>query len=120
PRERHRPGATHPPVRGLEAHDAAAGGREPDRAARVAPEGAYDEARRDRRRGAARGAAGRVAALPRVLDVAVVGIVTEGAERQLGHVELAERDGAGVPEAAHRTALAIHREVVARLRPARG
>ena len=45
--------------------------------------------------GAARGAARDMARLPRIVDVAVVRVVTERAERQLGHVQLAERHRAG-------------------------
>ena len=49
PRERHRARPTHAPVGGLEPHDAAAGGGQPDRAPRVGAERAVDEARRDGR-----------------------------------------------------------------------
>ena len=73
-----------------------------------------------RGRRAAGRAAGAVAGLPRVLHVAVVGVVAERAHRQLGHVELAQGHGARCAQPRHRRALARRREVFARLGAARG
>ena len=95
PRERHRARPAHAPVGGLEPHDAAAGGGQPDRAPGVGAERAVDEAGGHGRPGPARRPAGAVAGAPRSLDVAVMGVVPEGPDRQLGEVQPAERDGAG-------------------------
>ena len=120
PRQRHHARPTHAPVRRLEPDDAAAGRGQPDRASRVAAERPEDEPRGDRGRRAARRAARDVTRPPRVLDVTVVGVVPEGPERELRHVELAERHGAAVAQAAHGGALVLGRKVLARDRAARG
>ena len=100
PRERHRPRSAHAPVGGLEPHDAAAGGGQPDRAARVRAERAVREARAHGGARAARRAAGRVARAPGCLGIPVMGVVAERPERQLREVQAAEGDGAGRLEAA--------------------
>src|SRR4029450_13923829 len=60
-----------------------------------------------------------MAGLPRVLDVAVVRVVAERPHRQLGHVQLAERDRAGPTPARRRRALDRRREILASLGAAR-
>ena len=87
-------GPAHAPVGGLEPHDAAAGGGQPDRAAGVGAERAVDEPGGHGRARSARRPAGAVAGPPGRLDVAVVGVVAEGPERQLREVQPAERDRA--------------------------
>src|SRR5207244_13218117 len=64
-------------------------------------------------------AAGDVTGAPRVLDVAVVGVVAERPQRELGHVELAERHGPRLAQAVHRGAFVLGREVLARRRATR-
>src|ERR1700687_4125635 len=54
------------------------------------------EPRAPPRGGAARRAARHMPRQPRVVDVAVMRVVAEGTHRELGHVELAQADGAGV------------------------
>ena len=120
PRQRHRAGAAHATVRGLEAHDAAARRGQPDGAAGVAAQRTEREPRGHGGRRAAAGAAGAVAGLPRILDVAVMGVVPERAHRQLGHVQLAERHRAGLAQARDRRALDRRRKVLARHGAARG
>ena len=120
PRERHRAGPAHATVRRLEADDAAAGGRQADRAAGVAAEGAQGESGCDRRAGAARRPSRAVAVPPGILDVTVMSVVAERPQRQLRHVGLAQRDGARGHESRHRRARPLADEVVARACPARG
>ena len=66
PREGNHALGRHEPVRGLDAHDAAVGGRAQDRPDRLRAERQRDHPRRDRRRRSARRAAGRVLAVPGV------------------------------------------------------
>src|SRR5439155_14872997 len=119
PGERHHPRPAHAPVGRLEPDDAAARSGETDGAAGVGPDGAERQPGGDRRARAARGATRRVSRTPRVLDVTVVRVVAECAERQLDHVELAEADGTRAPKTAHGFALALVDEVLLGLRAAR-
>ena len=51
-------------------------------------------------------------ATPRIVDITVMGVVAEGAHRELGHVELAQADGAGVEKPPRRRTLLRRREVL--------
>ena len=95
-RERHDAVPADSPVRGLQARDAAAGRRDPDRAARVGAERDRALARGDGRGRAAARAAGHVPERPRVVRSGGRDAVGE-----LVRVRLAEEHGAGLAQAHH-------------------
>ncbi len=85
----------------LEADDAAAGGRDPDRAARVGSEGRVGEPRRERRRRAAAGAARDPVAPERIRDGAEVRVDRRDPVGELVQVGFADVDPARRLGAAH-------------------
>ena len=87
------------PVARLEADDAAAGGGDPDRAARVGAERRLGETGRDRRRRAAARAARGAAGRGRVRDGAVVEVLRGDPVGELVQVRLADVGVAGLLEA---------------------
>jgi len=119
PGQRHDPRPAHATVRRLQPDDTAAGSRQADRAAGVAAEGAERQPRGHRNPGTARRAAGDVPRAPGILDMSVVRVVPERAHRQLGHVELAERDRSGLDQPRDGGAVVLGHEVFRRLRATR-
>ncbi len=103
----------------LDADDAAAGGRLPDRGAGIAAERGVGHAGRDRRRGAAARAARMMALAPRVVDRPVVDVRAGGAVGQLVQVGLAEDHRAGALEALDRGGIVV-RDPVGEQRRAEG
>src|SRR5207302_1627893 len=85
-------------IRRLEPEYAAQRCRDADRAIGVRPEAQRDQPRRDRRRRAARGAAGDARRIVRVVRRPVVRVLRREAERVLVHVEAADENGAGATE----------------------
>ena len=88
-------------VGGLDAHDAAEAGRLADGAARVGTQRDARHAGGDRRRRAARAAARNTTQIPRVARGAERGGLGGGTERELVHVQLAQRHAAGVDDTLH-------------------
>ena len=96
-------------VRRLDADDAAAGRRKPDRAAGVRPQRPETQRRRGRDARAARRRARPMRRTPRV-DGRLDGRVIAG-QRELRHRELAEQNGARPIEAVHHGRVEVGREV---------
>jgi hypothetical protein len=94
-----RPG--HPATLWLEAEDAAARGRDPDRAGAVDADRRRHEARGDSGRGPAAGPTGRPLDVPRVARHPPGDRLRERPQPQLGHGRLADDDRAGVAQAPH-------------------
>ena len=86
----------------LQADEPAAGGRQPDRAARVRGEAEVAETGGERRRVAAGRAAGRPAGMRRVLHRPVPRVLARHAPGELVQVRLADDDGARADEALDR------------------
>ena len=98
-------------IGGLDAHDAAEAGGLADGAARVGAQRDARHARGDSRRRAARAAARDATQIPRVARGAERGGLGGGAERELVHVQLAQRHAAGIDNALH-ARCSVRRHVV--------
>jgi len=85
--------------RRLEADKSATGCRNADRAAAVIGMGDRHDARRNRRRGAARGTAGGMREIPGIARRAIEGGLGCRQQAEFGHIGLAENDDACLPEA---------------------
>ncbi len=86
---------------GPQADDAAAGGRNPDRAANVVAVADRADARRNGRAGATAGATGRDRPVQRVERAAVQGVVGEDAHRERRRVGASDQDGTRAPQVGH-------------------
>ena len=98
----------------LEADDAAAGGRDADRAAGVVAVRHRDHAGRDGGGAAAGGAAGDQLRVPRVARRAVALGLGDGPHPPLGRVRLADHDRAGRAQPRHRRRVDVGRPVAER------
>ncbi|MFN7977256.1 MAG: hypothetical protein U0P30_03915 [Vicinamibacterales bacterium] len=91
----------HESRRGPQSHHPAERGRDAQRSAKIGAVGQRRHAGGERNRAAARGSAAREALVVRVARAPEHRVPGVGAGRELGHVGLADHDGAGGAQAAH-------------------
>ena len=101
-----------PPAARLQADEAAARGRDPDRAAAVARVRDGHHPGCDRRPGAARGAARRAAGVPRVARRPEAARLGDRDDAELGRGGAADEDEPGLAQAPHDVAVVVGREVL--------
>ena len=110
-------GPAHPSVGGLKPHDAAERRRNPHAAAGVAAHCDVALPGGGRRPAAAAAAAGNPFRVPGVVHMPIVGILPGGAVGQRVHIELAQQNGARLPEARRHRAVGIGNIGIVNARP---